>query len=146
MKRTYRASKGKGAFRGRYRLRTSTRSPSESIISVGLTSHFSQTETEKTLRIIRALSSHIRGIRIIVSGALEMAWTAESALDGHISIKADPYGTAAGALIIREAGGAVTDLYGADVTLNSTSVVVSNGIIHEDILEICRSAIKDAQP
>jgi myo-inositol-1(or 4)-monophosphatase len=138
LKQCYRAAAGTGAWRGRARLATSTRSLEASVISVGLTSHYTSAETETTLSIIRSLSRCVRGVRIFVAEALELSWIAEGALDGHLTVKADPFSAAAGTLIVREAGGRVTDLEGADVTNESRSVVATNGRIHDDILAICR--------
>ncbi len=140
LKKRYHAEAGVGSFRGRTSLRTSTRPLEESVISVGLTSHYTEAETEATLAIIRALSQRVRGVRIFVAEALELSWIAEGAMDGHLTVKADPYSAAAGALLVREAGGVVTDMAGADVTNESQSIVATNGRIHEEILAICRDA------
>jgi len=96
LRKRYHAEAGTGAFRGRTRLNTSNRTLEESVISVGLTSHYTEAETDGTLAIIRALSQRVRGVRIFVAEALELSWIAEGAMDGHLTIKADPFSAAAG--------------------------------------------------
>ena len=64
-----------------------TRSLSDAVISVVLTSHFSRDEVRRTARIIERLGTVARGVRIVVSGAFEMAMVASGRLDGFVSLR-----------------------------------------------------------
>jgi myo-inositol-1(or 4)-monophosphatase len=118
------------------RLATSKSALSEAVIAVILTSHFSEEHRRQTLDIVRDLAGLTRGIRIIVSEALELSYIACGRLDANICIKADPYGAIAGQLLIEEAGGRVSDLAGASFGEDSTSILASNGVVHDELLEL----------
>jgi fructose-1,6-bisphosphatase/inositol monophosphatase family enzyme len=136
---TYFAMRGTGAFSGQRRLRIADTSLSEAVLSIILTSHFSPRHTDQTISLIRTLSPLARGIRVIVSEALELSYVAAGMLSGNMCVKADAFGAAAGQLIIEEAGGTVSDMKGRPFTNESTSILASNGYIHEDLLRVIES-------
>jgi myo-inositol-1(or 4)-monophosphatase len=82
-------------------------------------------------RITRAQA----GLRRAGSAALDLAWLAAGRFDGFWELRLAPWDIAAGLLLIREAGGRVTDLAGLDVMPAHTPVVASNGLLHEWLLE-----------
>jgi myo-inositol-1(or 4)-monophosphatase len=106
----------------------------DAVISVVLTSHFSEEEVARTADIIRRLGTAARGVRIIVSGAFEMALVASGRTDGFVSIKADRVSHAAGMPLLRAAGGRVTRLDGIDSVDGDLEKIGSNGVIHEELL------------
>ncbi|MHB8231845.1 MAG: inositol monophosphatase family protein [bacterium] len=140
-KAIYKTEKNIGAYKNNKKLAVSDKKLKESVVSIVLSSHFSPQEIDETLMIIRLLAENIRGVRIIVSEALELAWIAEGILDGNICVKADIYGASAGKLLIEEAGGNVTNFSGENFLHNPKNIVASNGIIHEELLEIIRSSL-----
>ncbi len=140
-KAIYKAEKNIGAYKNNEKLTVSDKRLKESVVSVVLTSHFSSQEINETLTIIRLLSDKVRGIRIIVSEALELAWIAEGILDGNICVKADLYGASAGKLLIEEAGGNVTNFSEENFLHNPENIVASNGIIHKELIEIIQSRL-----
>jgi myo-inositol-1(or 4)-monophosphatase len=85
-------------------------------------------------RMTRALA----GIRRAGSAALDLAWVASGQFDAFWELRQAPWDIAAGILLIREAGGIVTDLSGADIIPSHTPVVASNGLLHDWLLECLR--------
>ena len=83
-------------------------------------------------RMTRALA----GIRRAGSAALDLAWVASGHFDAFWELRLAPWDIAAGMLLIREAGGLVTDLSGVDILPAHTPVVASNGLLHDWILAI----------
>jgi myo-inositol-1(or 4)-monophosphatase len=85
-------------------------------------------------RITRAQS----GIRRAGSAALDLASVACGRFDAFWELRLAPWDIAAGLVIVREAGGRVTDLEGQDIVPASGPVVASNGLLHEWLLESLR--------
>lgn len=67
------------------------------------------------------------------SAALDLAWVADGRFDGFWEMHLKPYDVAAGALLIREAGGRVTDMFGGEDWLDGQTFVCSNGAIHDEL-------------
>jgi myo-inositol-1(or 4)-monophosphatase len=82
---------------------------------------------------------HCQGIRRAGSAALDLAYVACGRLDGFWEMGLHPWDVAAGTLIIHQAGGRVTDFDGRDDDHPSGQrVVASNGLIHQEMLDILR--------
>jgi myo-inositol-1(or 4)-monophosphatase len=81
-----------------------------------------------------------RGIRRAGSAALDLGYLAAGRFDGFWEIKLNPWDTAAGWLMVEEAGGVVTDMRGKDYCLESAGIVASNGRIHEEMVDILNRA------
>jgi len=90
-----------------------------------------------------AFSVRCRAVRAIGSAAMSLAWVAAGRFDGFWELVLGPWDVAAGALLIEEAGGRVTDRTGAPVDLAAPGPVASNGRIHAEMLAVlaaCRPA------
>jgi myo-inositol-1(or 4)-monophosphatase len=119
--------------------RVSTRaSLSDAVVSIVLTSHFSDRDVVRTADAVRRLGAAARGVRIIVSGGLEMTLVADGQLDAFVSLKADVVSHAAAMPLVRAAGGRITRLDGSDADDEDLERVVSNGAIHDELLECLR--------
>jgi len=79
-----------------------------------------------------------RAIRRAGSAALDLAYVAAGRFDGFWELKLAPWDTAAGWLLVEEAGGRVTNLYGAPYHLRAPHVLASNGRIHPALLDVLR--------
>ena len=79
-----------------------------------------------------------RSVRHLGSAALDCAWTAMGRLDGYWEFGVNPWDIGAGALIVREAGGRVTSVEGDENFLSTDSILVSNGLLHEQMLRVLR--------
>ncbi|MCK4793203.1 MAG: inositol monophosphatase [Desulfobacteraceae bacterium] len=75
-------------------------------------------------------------IRILGSAAMDLCKVADGTLDARILHKPKLVDLAAGIIIVEEAGGRVTDIKGENVMLTTTSIVASNGLIHQSLLNI----------
>jgi myo-inositol-1(or 4)-monophosphatase len=85
-----------------------------------------------------AFSLRTRGVRRMGSAALDLAYVAAGRLDGYWELRLGPWDAAAGALLVEEAGGRITNLDGGRLDLEAPSVVASNGLIHEAMLHVLR--------
>ena len=112
-----------------------TRSLSDAVISVCLTSHFSPDLVRRTSAIVERLASVARGVRIVVSGAFELSQVAAGRMDGFVSIKADVVSHATGMELVKAAGGRVSTLSGRDATLDDLEKIATNGLIHDELLQ-----------
>lgn len=81
----------------------------------------------------RAVSMEARGLRRMGSAAIDLAYVADGRFDGFWEMHLKPYDVAAGALLIQEAGGRVTDMFGGDDWLEGQSIVATNGPVHEPL-------------
>lgn len=112
-----------------------------SVISFMLTSHYNKYQIQKILKIVEKLAIKTRGLRLYVSGALELAFVASGKLEGAICIKSRGFSSAAGTLIVREAGGKATDISGDYFNNDSRSLLVSNSILHDCLLGILKKDV-----
>ncbi|GAH79827.1 unnamed protein product, partial [marine sediment metagenome] len=99
-----------------------------------LTSHYSREEVRRVLEHVSKLSTQCRGLRLYVSQALELAYIASGVMDGTFCIKSRGFSAAAGALMVREAGGKVTDLNGVEFDNDARSLLATNSLLHDKIL------------
>lgn len=120
---------------------TETGSLEDAVVSICLTSHFSDADVRRTMSVIEGLALTTRGVRVIVSGALETALVAAGRLDAFISLKSDIVSHAATLPLVRAAGGSVTKVDGSDASLDDVEKIASNGRIHGALLDCVRSAI-----
>ncbi|MFZ3073116.1 MAG: inositol monophosphatase family protein, partial [Thermodesulfobacteriota bacterium] len=78
----------------------------------------------------------VQAIRRAGSAALDMCYVACGRFDGFWELKLKPWDTAAAMLIIKEAGGIVTDFKGSAFSLYSGETLASNGLVHDEMIEI----------
>jgi myo-inositol-1(or 4)-monophosphatase len=89
---------------------------------------------EKTLELATTITRNARTLRSFGSAALSLCYVAEGWLDGFIHANLEPWDAAAGALIVRNAGGRVTDFAGQPWRPGFGPLVASNGLLHDQIL------------
>jgi myo-inositol-1(or 4)-monophosphatase len=75
--------------------------------------------------------TRVRAVRRLGSAALDLCYVACGRFDGFWEQKLQPWDVAAGALIVQEAGGRVTDIAGLPFAPRCGSIIASNGAIHE---------------
>jgi len=137
LKELFTAKAGGGAFLNGSPISVSARgSLKESVVATGF--YYDRGAImRRTLASIEALfSSGLRGIRRLGSAAIDVCWTAAGRIDGFFEYKISPWDFAAGMLIAGEAGGICTDTEGKKLSLKSKSIVVSNPLIHRDLLRV----------
>jgi myo-inositol-1(or 4)-monophosphatase len=90
------------------------------------------------------LRSH--GVRRDGSAALDLASVACGRFDGFWEFGLNPWDTAAGVLIVEEAGGKITDLEGHPYVLGGKSILASNGLIHDEMEHLAAEIAKRGTP
>lgn len=83
-----------------------------------------------------AVLEHVNGIRRFGSAALDLAWVAAGRYDAYWELGLAPWDQAAGIVLVREAGGTVTDPFGAPSVPETPMVLSSNGILHQSLVDI----------
>ncbi len=87
-----------------------------------------------------------QAVRRCGSAALDLAYLACGRFDGFWELKLKPWDVAAGALLVAEAGGRVSDLDGGDFRIDNGETVASNGRIHESMLEVLKLGRRAGRP
>lgn len=82
----------------------------------------------------QSMLKRCRGLRRTGSAALNLCYVASGTFSGFWEFNLNPWDIAAGALIVEEAGGKVTDFTGKGLDLNVGNIVASNGLMHEQLL------------
>jgi myo-inositol-1(or 4)-monophosphatase len=88
------------------------------------------------LKLLAELMEKTRGIRRLGSAATDLAYVACGRFDAFYEYSLHPWDVAAGALIVQEAGGAVTDFEGGDNYIFGKEINASNGYIHQELSTI----------
>jgi myo-inositol-1(or 4)-monophosphatase len=97
------------------------------------------TEGEYLLGLFADFIRQARAVRRLGSAAIDLAYVAAGRFDGFWEVRLNPWDVSAGALLIEEAGGRVSNLAGGPFDSRLGEVVASNGRIHEQMVEIIRS-------
>ena len=87
---------------------------------------------DNSARLARVLP-HCRDLRRLGSAELDLCYTAAGVYDGYWELYLAPYDVAAGAVLVQEAGGKVTDLLGGDDWLFGGHVLATNGLVHDEL-------------
>jgi myo-inositol-1(or 4)-monophosphatase len=98
------------------------------------------TSEKNNLNYFRALLMASQEVRRSGSAALDLCSVAAGRLDGYWELKLHPWDVAAGSLIVREAGGSVSDFSGTRFSIHDKEILASNGIIHEQMIEVLSEA------
>ncbi len=90
---------------------------------------------DQRLAILKYCIQNYRGIRRLGSAALDLAYVASGRFDIYYENSLNIWDIAAGALLVEEAGGIITDYAGEGSYLDNGSIVVSNAHLHQEILD-----------
>ncbi len=93
---------------------------------------------EKYLNLFRALFQNTRGIRRFGSAALDLCYVANGSFGGFFEYGLNPWDVGAGIVIVREAGGQVTDFSGSNNMISDKTILATNGKIHNVLLASIR--------
>ena len=130
------ASKGVGAYLNDRRIRVSKVDKVEdSLVGTGFPFR-EHANLDDYLRMLKNVMSTCSGVRRPGAAALDLAWVACGRIDGFWEIGLAPWDMAAGALLIREAGGLVGDLAGDDKFLDSGRILASNAKLFAAYLKL----------
>jgi myo-inositol-1(or 4)-monophosphatase len=127
------AERGVGAFLNDRRLRVSARRQmNEALIATGIP-FVGRGDHQDYLGRLGRVMAQVAGVRRFGAAALDLAYVAAGRFDGFFEAGLQPWDMAAGILLVREAGGFVTDYAGAKADPRSGSVLASNGQIHKEL-------------
>jgi myo-inositol-1(or 4)-monophosphatase len=139
----YTAERGKGAFLNDRRLRVAgRRNLAEAVIACGLP-HLGRGDLPLGLKELGAVQGQVAGLRRFGAAALDLAFVASGRIDGYWERNLSPWDMAAGVLMVREAGGFVTDLDGGDEMFTKRHMVAGNETVHRELLRLLQGAGKD---
>lgn len=136
------AEKGRGAWLHDRRLRVSSRRDmSEAVIATGAP-FLGHGDFAEWTAAAEAVGRQVAGLRRFGSAALDLAWVAAGRYDGFWERPLQPWDIAAGILLVREAGGFVTDYRGGDRPLDKGEIVAGNDQIHSKLHKLLAGALR----
>jgi myo-inositol-1(or 4)-monophosphatase len=136
MDEMFTAIKGEGARLNGLPIMVSNRSPLRSSLLATGFPYDSATDRENNFAHFANFQMGGRGIRRAGAAALDLAYVAAGRLDGFWESKLKPWDVSAGQLLVQEAGGKVTGFTGEPYSVYSNRIVASNGLIHDEMLEM----------
>ena len=129
------AERGKGAWLNHRKVSVSkTKTLQESLTGTGFPSQ--KRHASPNVHFYQEITLRSHGVRRAGSAALDMAYVACGRLEGFWEFNLNPWDTAAGVLLVEEAGGTVTHFDGSKFTLDSREVLATNGLIKGEIVHI----------
>lgn len=133
----YCAEAGRGAFLNGKRMHVS-RIPelAESLVATGFPSR--KRHDNPNIHFYHEFTLRSHGVRRAGSAALDLAYVACGRYEAFWEFNLNPWDTAAGILLLEEAGGRVTDFAGGPFRLDSREVLASNGLIHNELVGLFR--------
>jgi myo-inositol-1(or 4)-monophosphatase len=136
------AEKGRGAWLQDQRLRVSSRrSLDEALIATGIPFR-GHGDAAQWSKIFAAVVPEVAGIRRFGSAALDLAWVAAGRYDGFWEAGLKPWDVAAGILLVREAGGFVTDFRGGERTMERSEFLAGNDALHSKLHKLVANALR----
>ena len=142
---TWMASRGGGTWRraepgaAPERVRVSARPPDRAVVGTGFPFR-DPSLVPRYLEAFRAAFGVFEDLRRPGAAALDLAWVADGTFDGFFELGLRTWDVAAGALLIREAGGAVTDWEGGQRWIASGDILAGSPAVHATLLEVAAAA------
>lgn len=135
MDELYTAERGGGAFLNDRRLRVAARTKlSDAVVGTGIP-HLGRGHHGTALLDLRNVMGETAGIRRLGSAALDLAYVAAGRMDGFWEDTLSPWDIAAGIILVREAGGFVSDKSGRDKMFDTGQIVAGNEAIHRALVK-----------
>ena len=129
----FRAEKGRGAFRNDVPVSVSKKETVQGSL-IGFDMGYDAEKGQEMLEVASALWPGVQSVRVMGSAALGLAYAACARLDIYLHLSLSPWDLAAGILLVEEAGGAISELDGQPVSIQSKSVIATSKAIHEDFM------------
>ncbi len=130
----YIAEKGQGAYLNDRKIKVTTQTEVQKSI---LVTGFPYTYPKLHIGPLEIFSKLVkRGIpvRRLGSAAIDLCWVAAGRFDGFWEFNLSPWDTAAGYVIVKEAGGKITDFEGKEFSCYQKQIMATNGLIHEELM------------
>lgn len=136
------AEKGRGAWLQDQRLRVSSRRDlSEALIATGIP-YKGHGDLQAWTKIFAMVAPEVAGIRRFGAASLDLAWVAGGRFDGFWEKDLQPWDVAAGMLLVREAGGFVTDFRGGDRAMERSEFLAANDTLHSKLHKLVAGALR----
>ena len=133
------ATRAGGAYLNGEKLQVSSESDlSRSLLATGFPYDI-RVSADNNLDFFNAMAVRVQAIRRAGAAALDLAYLAAGRFDGFWELKLKPWDTAAGCLMVTEAGGVISDLAGGKWNLYSPGLVASNGLIHDQMMKVLQN-------
>lgn len=136
LREMFTAITGQGAFLNDRPIRVSqTKKMADCFLSTGFP-HGAKNYLDTYLKTFRELFLQVSAVRRAGSAALDLAYTACGRFDGFWEFKLNPWDIGAGVLLIREAGGVITDPLGGNDFFDSGNLIAGNPLVHKKMLDM----------
>lgn len=133
----YYAKRGEGAFLNDSRIFVSSESRLENaLLATGFPYGFVKKNKRDILAKLEKILSRSRGIRRAGAASLDLCYVARGIFDGYYEGGLKPWDVAAGILIVNEAGGRVSNIFGDEFSFEDEYIVASNKLIHNELIEV----------
>ena len=129
------AERGSGAYLNNRRIRVSKVADlAHALVGTGFPSR--RRHQNINVHFYHQLAMATHGVRRAGAAAIDFAYVASGRLDGFWEFQLNSWDMAAGVLLVKEAGGLVSDTQGGEVVLGGPHVLADNGLLHQQILEM----------
>ena len=136
------ASKNNGAFLNGHLITVSkTTLLADSLIATGFP-YYDYDLLENYINVFKKLMTSTRGMRRLGSAAIDLCFTACGRFDAFFEYSLSPWDVAAGAIILQEAGGKVSDFDGGNNWLHGRQMLASNALLSADLLQVIKARYK----
>jgi myo-inositol-1(or 4)-monophosphatase len=136
------AERGKGAFLNEQRIRVAGRKRlADAVIACGLP-HRGRGDIELARKETGAMQEQVAGLRRFGAATLDLAWVAAGRLDGYWERDLKPWDMAAGLIMVREAGGFVSDCDGGNEIFGKAHIAAGNETIQKELVALLKKAGK----
>ncbi|WP_066476355.1 MULTISPECIES: inositol monophosphatase family protein [unclassified Sphingomonas] len=136
------AEKGRGAWLTDQRLRVSARTElADALIATGIP-FLGHGNFAEWSRIFGAVAPEVAGVRRFGSAALDLAWVAAGRFDGYWESGLQPWDVAAGMLLVKEAGGFVTDFRGSDRAMERNEFLAATDGLHSKLHKLVATSLR----
>jgi myo-inositol-1(or 4)-monophosphatase len=138
--REFTASRGGGAFlNGEQLPRLTAIDPSSAVVATGFPFR-DRTMLPRYLQVMGGALSRFEDLRRAGAAALDLAWTAAGTFDGFFELGLKPWDVAAGAALLLEVGGRVSDWSGGDTWIETGDIMAASPRVHEALLDLAEQA------
>ncbi len=136
----YVAESGQGAYLNERRIRVAARRKlADCVVCCGLP-HMGRGDHDQFNRELELVQPQVSGLRRTGSAAIDLAWTAAGRFDAFWERNLSPWDMAAGIIMVREAGGYVSDMNDGDKMLDNGHIVAGNELIRRDLQKLLKKA------
>ncbi|NEA22380.1 inositol monophosphatase family protein [Actinomadura bangladeshensis] len=137
----YHAAQHTGAYLGVRRIQASmTTDLKDAIVAIGdyAVGEGAEAKNRQRIALTERLAANVQRVRMLGSAAIDLAWVAEGKLDASITLSNKPWDTAAGVIIAREAGAAITDTEGMEHSLRSSTTIAITRALETDMVSLIK--------